>query len=112
VEVTVEEGFMVVEASTGEAFMALGDFTVRVVSEVFMAEVFMARAVSEAFTGAVLGIFTADVSSGFMAVAVFLVPASMDTQDGGAGAGVTPTRIGVTRTTPTLIFHITAISQS
>jgi len=110
VGVTVEEGFMVVEASTGEGFMALGDFTVRVVSEVFMAEVFMVRAVSEAFTGAVLGVFTADVSSGFMAVAVFLVPASMDTQDG--GAGVTPTRIGVTRTTPTLIFHITGISQS
>jgi hypothetical protein len=90
VAVTVEAGFMAVEA-----------FTVRGVSEVFMAE-----AGSQAFIGAILGTFTAGVSRGFTAIVVFLAmivfsfPVSTGTRDG--GVGVIPIRIGVTRITLTI----------
>jgi hypothetical protein len=103
----VEAGFMAAEAGfmAAEAgFMAVEAFTVRVVSEVFMAGAFMVGADSPAFTGAILGIFTADVSQAFTAITIFLAmivfsfPVSMDTR--GGGVGVTPIRIGVTRTTP------------
>ena len=104
--VTVEAGFMEVEV-----------FTVRVVSEVFMVEAFIAEAGSQAFTGAILDTFTAGVSQGFMAIAGFLAMivfsflASMDTRDGGVGA--IPIRIGVTRTTPiTPTIRTTLISRS
>jgi hypothetical protein len=111
----VEAGFMAVEAFTvrvvSEVFMAVEAFTVRVVSEVFMAGAFMVGADSPAFTGAILGIFTADVSQAFTAITIFLAmivfsfPVSMDTR--GGGVGVTPIRIGVTRITPTIRTTLT-----
>jgi hypothetical protein len=99
------------------AFTVEAGFTVRVVSEAFMAGVFTAEAASQGFTGAILGTFTAGVSLGFTAMAVFLAiigfsfPASMDIR--GGGVGVTPIRIGVIRTTPiTPTIRITRISRS
>jgi hypothetical protein len=103
--VTVEAGFMAVEV-----------FTVGLVSAVFMAGVFVAAAGSPAFTGAILGIFTAGVSRGFMAIGVFSAmivfsfPVS-DTRDGGVGdrgvgdggVGVIPIHIGATLITPTIL---------
>jgi hypothetical protein len=99
VGVTVEAGFVAAEV-----------FMVRVVSEVFMA-----RAGSLAFTGAVLGIFTEDISLGFMAVVtlamiVFSFPASMDTRDG--GVGVIPIHIGGTPITLTIRIARTALIGS
>jgi hypothetical protein len=98
--VTVEAGFMAVEV-----------FTVGLVSAVFMAGVFVAAAGSPAFTGAILGIFTAGVSRGFMAIDVFSAmivfsfPVS-DTRDrgvGDGGVGVIPIHIGATLITPTIL---------
>jgi hypothetical protein len=113
---TVEAGFMAAEAgfvAVGAGFVAVEAFTVRVVSEVFVAEVFVAEAGSQAFIGATLGAFTAGVSGGFTAIAVFSVPGSMGTR--GIGIGVIPI-IGVTRITPTIlttpIIPITRISQN
>jgi hypothetical protein len=132
--VTVEAGFMAVEAFTvAEAgFMAAEVFTVAVDSEVLTAaevftvagggsQAFMAGVVSGAFIGAILGTFTTGGSAGFTVIAVFLAtiafsfPASMGTR--GDGVGVIPT-IGVTRitlTTPTIhttrIIRTTRISQ-
>jgi hypothetical protein len=128
--VTVEAGFMAVEAFTvAEAgFMAAEVFTVAVDSEVLTAaevftvagggsQAFMAGVVSGAFIGAILGTFTTGGSPGFTVIAVFLAtiafsfPASMGTRGDGVGVGVIPT-IGVTRitlTSPTI--HTTRISQ-
>jgi hypothetical protein len=103
--------------------MAAEVFTVRVISEGFMvegftAEGFMVEAGSEAFTGAILNIFTTGVSRGFMAIAIFSVmvafslPVSMGTR--GGGIGVIPI-IGVTRITltipTTLIIRTTRTNQ-
>jgi hypothetical protein len=98
--VTVAEVFTVAAGFMAEGFMAEG----------FMAEGFMAEAGSEVFTGAILGVFTAVGSRGFMAIAIssatvgFSFPVSMDTRDG--GVGVIRIRTGVTHTTritPTIL---------
>ena len=111
VAVTVEAGFMAAEAGFMAVVVA---FTVRVVSEVSMAEVSEAGVGSQAFIGATLGTSTAGVSPGFMAIAVFsaMVDFSFPASTRGGG-GVIPI-IGVTRITPTtiptLIIPITRIS--
>ncbi|HEX3443339.1 MAG TPA: hypothetical protein VHS80_01375 [Chthoniobacterales bacterium] len=119
VAVTVEAGFMAVEAgfTAVEAGFTVAEagFTVRVVSEGFMAEAFTAAG-SQAFIEVALGAFTAGVSEGFTAMAVFSVPASMGmgTQGGGVIPIIGATRIiGVTRIIPTiLIIPITRISRN
>jgi hypothetical protein len=105
VGVTVEAGFMAAEV-----------FTVGLVSQVFMAGVFMVRGgslafMTEAFTGAViLDIFTAGISRGFMAIIVFIAMivfslASLDIRDGGGviRIHIGATRTGVIRITPTIL---------
>ena len=111
---TEAEDFMVAADFTeAEAFTAGGDsqaFTVRADSAAFVAvEASMAGVGSQAFTGAILGAFTAIAV--FSAMIVFSFPVFMGTR--GGGIGVIPIIggthiIGVIRTTHTI--RITRIS--
>jgi hypothetical protein len=111
---TEAEAFMVAADFTeAEAFTAGGDsqaFTVRADSAAFVAvEASMAGVGSQAFTGAILGAFTAIAV--FSAMIVFSFPVFMGTR--GGGIGVIPIIggthiIGVIRTTHTI--RITRIS--